>query len=96
MIPLPINVEGDRAVEAYRKSFLRSGEPATIWRIDVQYPDARGLSIGCSFNLVDRTGNARHMRALQMAAAPEGYVAVLAIEGGAAVANQLRPFVCRT
>ena len=86
--PLPMKREADRAGAAFAIN-----PHMASWRGDVREPDGRTLVAGGNFNLVDdiRHGpevTLRQYRVLQLVAAPEGYIAVLAVES-TAVASQL-------
>ena len=89
MKPLSMQSEAERAIDVAKAH----SPSATFWRGDVQWLDSRDLSPGTNFNLVDDS-NANdhilvgHFRALTMTAAPEGYMAIVAVES-TAVSSQI-------
>ena len=88
-MPLSMRDEADRAIDV-AKAYSPA---ASWWRGDIQEAGSAMLRVGRCFNLVDDS-NPNHwetvgqFRAVTMTAAPEGYVAVVAVQSSA-VASQI-------
>ena len=83
--PQPMQVEAERAIDVAKAH----SPSATFWRGDVRglMDPEKPLCPGCNFNLADDSGNVLEMigqfRVLTMTSAPEGYMAIVAVESSA-------------